>query len=63
MKIIIKDKNIYLTFDTTVDDRSFLEKLQEGEYTNIFTVSIVLSVIAGIVYLFLKRKSDMRDKI
>lgn len=49
--------------DKLVDNRTFWEKLKEGEYTNIFTVSVILALIASVIYLVIKRIGDVRDKI
>ena len=57
------DKYIYLSLNMKEKDLTFWEKILEGEYTNIFTISILLSIIALLIYLFLKKKSQSRDKI
>ena len=56
-------KNIYLKLDTSVEDLTFLERLKNGEYTNIFTISILIALIGIIIYLLIKRKGDTRNKI
>lgn len=59
----IKPINIVYNPDNPVDYRTFLEKLKEGEFTNIFTISIILLVIGGLVYFIIKKKSVNGDKI
>lgn len=57
------DKYLYLLLDTTERDLTLWEKIQEGKYTNAFTVSLLLLLVGGMIYLFLKRKGEKRDKI
>lgn len=56
-------KSIYLSLNNTVDDRTFLEKLKDGEYTNMFTLSIILGVLGSIIYFILRKKSLSINKI
>lgn len=57
------NKVIYLLLDTTEQDLNFWERLKNGEYTNIFTISLLLFLIGIIIYGYLKRKSLKRDEI
>ncbi len=57
------DKYLYLLLDTTVRELSLWDRIMEGEYTNVFTVSLVIAFIGGIVYLILKKKGDRRNRI
>lgn len=57
------NKVIYLLLDTTEQDLNFWERLKNGEYTNIFTISLLLFIIGIIIYGYLKRKSIKRDEI
>ena len=57
------NKYIYLSLDTTKRDLTLWEKIQEGEYTNIFTISILLFIVGVIIYIFLKKKGDRKNKI
>lgn len=56
-------KNIYLKLDTTKEDLTLLEKIKEGEYTNVFTISLALFLIGIIGYFIIKRKGDIRNEI
>ena len=58
-----KGKDIYLLLDITSDDRTFLEKLKEGDYINIFTISMVLFLVGIVIFIILKKKGEFRDKI
>lgn len=57
------NKYLYLSLDTTKEDLTFLEKLKEGAYLNIFTLSVILFIIGVIIYSFLKKKGQKRDEI
>lgn len=59
----IKAINMIYDPNTIVDNRTLWQKIKEGEYTNIFTVSLIILVIASIIYIIIKRKSIQRDKI
>lgn len=59
----IKPINMVYNPDKVIDYRNLWEKIKEGEYTNIFTISILLFIVGMILYLVLKRKSKNRDKI
>lgn len=59
----IKPINMVYNPDKVIDYRNLWEKIKEGEYTNIFTISILLFIVGMILYLGLKRKSKNRDKI
>lgn len=59
----LKAINMVYDPEVVVDDRSFWEKLKAGEYVNVFTLSIVLFIIGLIIYWFLKKKGELRDKI
>ena len=56
-------KRIYLKFDRIVDDRTIFEKIQEGEFLNIFTLTLGVFLIGGIIFLILKKKGDRKNKI
>lgn len=55
--------NMVYNPDVIVDNRTFLQKIQSGEYTNIFTISILLFLIGTIVFIAIKKIGDKRDKI
>ena len=57
------NKYLYLSLDTTKRDLTLWEKLKEGEYTNIFTISVLLFLIGLLIYYILKKKGERRDKI
>lgn len=57
------NRNLYLSLDISKRDLNFLEKLKEGEYTSIFTLTITLLLIGIVVYFIIKRKGDIRNKI
>lgn len=56
-------KNIYLKLDTSIEDLTILEKIENGDYLNIFTISLLLFIIGFIIYIILKRKGEKRDQI
>lgn len=55
--------NMVYNPDVVIDNRTIWEKLKEGEYTNIFTISLLLFLIGVIIYFILKRKGDKINKI
>lgn len=57
------NKYLYLSLDTTERDLTFWERLIEGEYTNMFTISLLLFIVGMFIYWFLKKKGEKRDKI
>ena len=57
------NKYIYLKLNNVGDDRTLWEKVMDGEFTNVFTVSLLIAFIAGIIFLILKRKGDRRNRI
>ncbi len=57
------NKYLYLSLDTSVRNLTLWEKILEGEYTNIFTVSVLLFIVGMGIYWFFKKKSERRDKI
>lgn len=65
--IITKDnaygKGIYLKIDTTKEDLNFFEKLMRGDYLNIFTLYLAISLTGFLAYKFFKKYSQKRDEI
>lgn len=59
----IKAINMVYNPDKVVDYRSFWEKLLDGEYFNIFTVSVFIFIIGIIVYFVVKKKGDRKNKV
>lgn len=59
----IKAINMVYNPEVIVDNRTLLQKLKDGEFTNIFTISILLFGVGIIVYIIVKRKGDKRNKI
>ena len=57
------DKFIYLLLDVHDRDLTLLEKIQEGEYTNIFTISLVLLLFGFLIYFSLKVKGKRRNRV
>ena len=57
------EKNIYLKLDTTTEDLTIREKIENGDYLNIFTISIVLFIIGYFLYKIIQRKGNKRDQI
>lgn len=56
-------KNIYLEVDTSKEDLNFKERLLRGDYFNLFTISIIILVIAAIILFVLKLHSMRKNKI
>ena len=56
-------KYIYLLLDARRRDLTLWERFLEGEFVNVFTISILLFMIGGLVFFLLKKKGDRRDKI
>ena len=65
--VITKDnaygKGIFLKVDTSKEDLTFLEKLMRGDYLNIFTLSLLIAIIALIIYLLVKRRNKKVNAI
>lgn len=59
----IKAINMVYNPEVIVDNRTIWEKIKDGEYTNIFTISIVLFLIGSIIYFIIKKRGDVKDKI
>lgn len=59
----IKAINMVYNPDKVVDYRNVWDKIRDGEYLNIFTISILIFIIGMIIYIFIKRKGNIRDKI
>ena len=57
------DKYIYLLLDTSKRDLTLWERILEGEFTNLFTISLLLLVIGGFIYFILKMKGDYKNRI
>lgn len=57
------DKYIYLSLDMSEKDLNFWERLWNGEYTSMFTVFVLLTIIAGILYIFIRKKEKKVDAI
>ena len=56
-------KYIYLKLNFKDDDRTFLEKLFDGEYINLFTVFVFLCLVGCLIYLFIIKKGDRRNRL
>ena len=57
------DKYLYLLLDTKHRDLTLLERISEGEFVNMFTISLVLFVVVLIVCFIFKKKGDRKNKI
>ena len=57
------NKFVYLLLDITDRDLTLWERILEGEYVNIFTISLLLLVIGLVIYFILKKKGDRKNKI
>lgn len=57
------DNHLYLLLDVTKKDLNLLERILEGDYTNIFTVSIFLSLVGYVIYSFIKKKGEKRNRL
>lgn len=59
----ISSINMVYNPDVIIDNRTFFQKLKDGDYTNIFTISILLFILGLIIYFILKKKGDSRNKV
>ena len=57
------NKYLYLLLDTTNRDLTLWEKILEGEYTNIFTVSLLIFLVGLFIYFILKKKGDWKNRV
>lgn len=57
------EKSIYLEVDTSKEDLSFKEKLLRGDYFNLFTISLIILLIAAIILFIIKLHSMRKNKI
>lgn len=55
--------NMIYNPEIIIDNRNLTQKVIDGDYLNIFTMSLLLFIIGFILYKFLKRKGEKRDKI
>ena len=58
-----KDKYLYLLLDTSKRDLTLWERIVEGEFTNMFTISLLVLVVGGIIGFILKKRGDYRNRI
>lgn len=49
--------------DVIVDDRSLLEKVFDNVIIKIFFILGILAVICGILYIYIKKKSNLKNRI
>ena len=56
-------KFIYLVLDLNTRELTLWERIQEGEYVNMFTISLVLLLISSVIWFLLKKKGDIKNKI
>ena len=59
----VKDHGIYLVLDAKNDDRTFWEKLLDDEYSNAFTLGIIMCVLAICIFIFVSVKGKRKNKI
>ena len=57
------DKFIYLLLDLKTRELSLWERIQEGEYVNMFTISLVLFLVGLVVWFLFKKKGDIKNKV
>ena len=57
------NKYLYLLLDTTVRELTIWERILEGEFTNTFTIFLVVFVVGGIIIFLFKKKGDRRNKV
>ncbi len=59
----IKAINLVCDPSKIIDDRTFLQKFLDGEYINIFSVSIFGVFICLVLYLIFKKKGSLENRI
>lgn len=59
----IKPINMVYDPDKYVDDRTFWERIKDGDYTNSFTIFLAIFLGIGIIIFLFKKKGDRRNRV
>ena len=57
------NKYIYLLLDLKTRELTLWERIQEGEYVNMFTISLVLFLVGLVIWFLFKKKGDIKNKV